>query len=66
MVGSGRASKSQVQRAVQARLNLLQLPEPDDVADALALALCHWQTAGTDEAIRRQAALALPKGQLRK
>ena len=46
MVGSGRASKAQVQRAVQARLRLAQLPEPNDVADALALALCHWQTIG--------------------
>lgn len=46
MVGSGRASKAQVQRAVQARLRLTQLPEPNDVADALALALCHWQTIG--------------------
>ena len=46
MVGNGRASKAQVQRAVQARLKLPQLPEPNDVADALALALCHWQAIG--------------------
>jgi crossover junction endodeoxyribonuclease RuvC len=45
MVGSGRASKVQMQRAIQARLNLPQVPEPNDVADALALALCHWQMA---------------------
>ena len=45
MVGSGRASKAQMQRAIQARLNLAQVPEPNDVADALALALCHWQVA---------------------
>lgn len=45
MVGSGRASKAQVQRAIQTRLNLSQVPEPNDVADALALALCHWQMA---------------------
>jgi crossover junction endodeoxyribonuclease RuvC len=49
MVGSGRASKAQVQRAVQARLNLSQVPEPNDVADALALALCHWQMAKVAE-----------------
>ena len=46
MVGSGRASKAQIQRAVQARLKLAELPSPNDVADALALALCHWQTIG--------------------
>ena len=45
MVGSGRASKAQMQSAIQARLNLVQLPKPNDVADALALALCHWQMA---------------------
>ena len=46
MVGSGRASKVQIQKAVQARLKLTQLPEPNDVADALALALCHLQAIG--------------------
>ena len=49
MVGSGRASKAQVQRAIQARLNLPQVPEPNDVADALALALCHWQVIGVED-----------------
>ena len=43
LVGSGRATKAQVQRAIQARLSLPKLPEPNDVADALALAICHWQ-----------------------
>ena len=41
LTGSGRASKSQVQRAVQVALNLRTPPEPLDVADALAVALCH-------------------------
>lgn len=40
LTGSGRASKLQVQRAVQRELNLQTLPEPHDVADALAIALC--------------------------
>ncbi len=39
--GSGRASKEQVQRAIQARLQLREIPQPNDVADALAIALCH-------------------------
>ncbi|RMG32486.1 MAG: Holliday junction resolvase, partial [Planctomycetota bacterium] len=42
--GSGRASKEQIQRAVQNELNLPQLPEPHDVADAFAVALCHYHT----------------------
>lgn len=37
----GRADKSQVQLMVKALLRLSQVPQPDDVADALALALCH-------------------------
>lgn len=41
LTGAGRAPKSQVQRAVQRELGLLQLPDPPDVADALAIALCH-------------------------
>ena len=41
LVGSGHASKSQMQRAIQAAFGLPQPPEPADVADALAVALCH-------------------------
>ena len=40
LTGNGHASKRQVQRAVQSQCNLKQLPEPPDVADALAIALC--------------------------
>jgi crossover junction endodeoxyribonuclease RuvC len=42
VTGSGRAPKDQVQRAVQRELGLAALPEPPDVADALAVALCHY------------------------
>lgn len=42
LTGSGRASKSQVQLAVQRELSLAELPEPADVADALAIALGHF------------------------
>lgn len=42
LTGSGRAPKEQVQRAIQRELGLSQLPEPPDVADALAVALCHY------------------------
>lgn len=40
VTGNGRASKSQVQRSIQTILSLQQLPEPDDVADAMAAAMC--------------------------
>jgi crossover junction endodeoxyribonuclease RuvC len=45
LTGSGRAPKSQVQMAVQRELNLPKLPEPADVADALAIAMCHYYLA---------------------
>lgn len=41
LTGAGRAGKAQIQRAVQTELKLSQLPEPADVSDALAIALCH-------------------------
>jgi crossover junction endodeoxyribonuclease RuvC len=42
ITGSGRAPKDQVQRTIQRELGLRELPEPPDVADALAVALCHY------------------------
>lgn len=41
VVGFGGATKDQVQRMVAALLDLPELPRPPDVADALALAVCH-------------------------
>jgi len=40
ITGNGRASKEQMQRAIQTVLSLPELPEPSDVADAIAAALC--------------------------
>lgn len=40
LTGNGRATKVQMQRAIQSTLGLGELPEPHDVADALAIALC--------------------------
>lgn len=40
LTGSGHAAKHQVQFAVAALLGLRQVPEPPDVADAIAIALC--------------------------
>jgi crossover junction endodeoxyribonuclease RuvC len=39
--GYGRADKKQVQQMIKTLLNLSQIPKPDDVADALATAVCH-------------------------
>lgn len=44
ITGNGRAPKDQVQRTMQRELSLNRLPEPPDVADALAAALCHYFT----------------------
>jgi crossover junction endodeoxyribonuclease RuvC len=41
LTGNGRAAKWQIQEAIRRELNLPSAPEPPDVADALAIALCH-------------------------
>ena len=41
LTGNGRAGKAQMQRMVQQVFGLNQTPHPPDVADALAVALCH-------------------------
>ncbi len=47
VTADGSASKVQVQQMVSRRLGLGALPSPPDVADALAIALCHMQSMGT-------------------
>jgi crossover junction endodeoxyribonuclease RuvC len=42
ITGNGRASKEQMQHAIRHELQLVSLPEPHDVADALGVALCHY------------------------
>jgi crossover junction endodeoxyribonuclease RuvC len=42
LTGAGRAPKLQMQLAIQRELGLREAPEPADVADALAVALCHY------------------------
>lgn len=41
VVGYGKAEKKQVQEMVRMFLKLTVVPKPDDVADALAVAICH-------------------------
>jgi len=45
LVGSGHASKQQIQRAIQSAFRLRETPYPPDVADALAVALCYAHQA---------------------
>ena len=40
LTGHGHAGKVQMQRAIQSQFNLSAPPEPPDVADAIAVALC--------------------------
>jgi crossover junction endodeoxyribonuclease RuvC len=53
LTGAGRASKSQVQRAIQRELCLPRLPDPPDVADALAVALCHYYLKDKLKALKK-------------
>jgi crossover junction endodeoxyribonuclease RuvC len=46
LTGNGRASKSQMQKMIKLKLGLATIPEPPDVADALAVALCHINQIG--------------------
>ncbi len=54
LTGNGRASKQQVQRTIQTVLSLSCVPEPDDVADAMAAALCCADSR--DSALKRAVA----------
>jgi len=55
VVGYGRAEKQQVQQMVTRLLNMGEIPESTDAADALAIAICHLHTIAT---MRRQMAAA--------
>jgi crossover junction endodeoxyribonuclease RuvC len=49
IAGYGAASKQQMQQMVRAALGLSEYPEPEDAADALAIALCHAHAARAQE-----------------
>jgi crossover junction endodeoxyribonuclease RuvC len=53
VTGYGLAAKEQVQFMVARLLELEQVPQPADAADALAVAICHIHHAQTAEALRR-------------
>ncbi|MGI5949860.1 crossover junction endodeoxyribonuclease RuvC [Peptoniphilus sp.] len=52
LVGYGRATKNQVQEMVKLILNLKEVPRPDDVADALAVAITHGSSIKFKESFR--------------
>jgi len=45
VTGYGKADKQQIQQMVKSLLNLKEIPKPDDTADALAIAICHNNSA---------------------
>ena len=47
VTGYGKAQKHQVQEMTRRLLGLPEIPRPDDAADALAMAICHGQAAGS-------------------
>lgn len=61
VAGFGAAPKEQVQRMVQAQLKLAEKPEPADVADALALALCHLAMAPLEARVRAASELRVAR-----
>ena len=63
VTGHGHAAKHQVQRAIQQLWNLPTPPEPPDVADALAIAVCCGRALsinGTAKARRRDGRPSTP------
>ena len=51
VTGYGKAEKSQVQEMVRRLLHLKEIPKPDDVADAVAIAICHAHSGNRKEAL---------------
>ncbi len=52
VVGYGNAEKHQVQEMVRILLSLVKAPEPQDAADALAVAICHFHHAGLSQRVK--------------
>ena len=55
IVGYGRATKDQVQQMVKMLLALDSVPQPDDAADAIAVAICHIHSAKLTAILREGA-----------
>jgi crossover junction endodeoxyribonuclease RuvC len=50
----GASSKEQIQQMVKLMLGMKEIPQPNDAADALAIALCHAQESHLNDLISRQ------------
>ena len=50
----GASSKEQIQEMVRLQLGLSQVPQPNDAADALAVALCHRQEIHLSNLLAKQ------------
>jgi crossover junction endodeoxyribonuclease RuvC len=55
IAGYGRATKDQVQQMVRMLLGLDSVPQPDDAADAIAIAICHIHSAKLTAMLREEA-----------
>jgi crossover junction endodeoxyribonuclease RuvC len=53
VAGHGGSEKEQVQETVRLQLNLKEAPQPTDVSDALALAICHVIEMKTRDTLAR-------------
>ncbi len=54
IAGYGGADKNQMQQMVRMLLHLDFVPEPDDAADAIAIAICHIQSSHLQTLIQEQ------------
>jgi crossover junction endodeoxyribonuclease RuvC len=54
VVGYGRATKDQVQQMVRMLLGLDVVPQPDDAADAIAVAICHLHSSHLTAMLERE------------
>ena len=62
VTGYGRAEKLQVQQMVRSLLKLHEVPQPYDASDALAVAICHVNTNGSNKMIAARSRSARPEG----
>jgi len=50
----GASSKEQIQEMVRLQLGMAEVPQPNDAADALAVAICHVQEMHVNDLLARQ------------
>ncbi|PKO21503.1 MAG: crossover junction endodeoxyribonuclease RuvC [Chloroflexi bacterium HGW-Chloroflexi-1] len=57
LVGYGNADKQQIQEMLRMMLDLPDIPRPDDAADAIAVAICHLQSARFSQLVAESSAM---------